>query len=390
MTKICIKGGRVVLPTGIEEINIISENGKITNLTKATPEDCKVIEASGMLVTPGFVETHVHGGGGADFSDADVKSFETAVKTHLKHGVTYIYPTTMSCSKKQLFDIFTTYREVKSTPLGKLMGGLHLEGPFLNPDMCGAQRADIIRTPKKEETDELFENADIIARMTCAPEIDGMEYLAKKASEKNILLSVGHSGATAEEARRALDMGFSHITHLYSATTTVRKINQRIYAGINEAAYLYDDYRIELIGDGRHVAKETMQMAVKIKGADKINLTGDSMRAAGQDDVTESYLGDICPENRVIIEDGVAKLPDRSFYAGSIATMDRMFKNAVFNYDISIEDAVTMLSKTPASLMGANNKGTIETGKDCDILIWNDDFTLNKIIVGGSEYETQI
>ena len=390
MAKICIKGGRVVLPSGIEEINIVSENGKITELTKSVPEACEIIEASGELVTPGFIETHAHGGGGADFSDAYIKSFETAVRTHLKHGVTYIYPTTMSCSKQQLFDIFKTYREVKNTSLGKIMGGLHLEGPFLNPDMCGAQRADIIRTPKKDETDELFENADIIARMTCAPEIDGMEYLAKKASEHNILLSVGHSGATAEEAKRALDMGFSHITHLYSATTTVRKINQRIYAGINEAAYLYDDYRIELIGDGRHVAKETMQMAVKIKGADKINLTGDSMRAAGQEDVTESYLGDICPANRVIIEDGVAKLPDRSVYAGSIATMDKIFKNAVLNYDISIEDAVTMLSESPASLMGAESKGSIENGKDCDVLIWNDNFTLNKIIFGGSEYENQI
>ncbi len=384
--RIYIKNGRVVTPSGIIKTNILAQNGKITDVSDTVPEDTQIIDAKGMLVTPGFVETHVHGGGGADFSDATVDSFKTVISTHLAHGVTSICPTTMSCSKQQLFDIFKAYRETEKTELGKLMHGLHLEGPFLSLEMCGAQRADVVRNPEVREVDEIFDTgADIIRRMTCAPEISGMKYLSKKAIENNVLLSVGHSSATAKEAIAALDIGFSHVTHMYSATTTVRKINQRVCAGINEAAYLYDDYRIELIGDGRHVAKETMQMAIKIKGAKNINLTSDAMRAAGQDGVTESYLGDICPENRVIIEDDVAKLPDRSFYAGSIATADKMFKNAVLEYEIPIETAVTMLSKTPAELIGAKSKGSIEVGKDCDILIWNDDFTLNKIIVNGEK-----
>ena len=132
-------------------------------------------------------------------------------------------------------------------------------------------------------------------------------------------------------------MGFSHITHLYSNTPECEKINQVVCAGLLEAAYLYD-FDIELIGDGHHVAKEVLALALKVKGADKINLTSDAMRAAGTD-AAESYLGEIAPENRVIIEDGVAKLPDRSFFAGSIATGDIMLKWAVRDCSVSVCDA---------------------------------------------------
>lgn len=388
MNRICIKNAKAVLPDGLRTVNIISEDGNIIEISDNVPKEYEAIDAKGQLVTPGFIETHVHGGGGSDFCDATAESFQNVVKTHLSHGTTLICPTAMSCKEDMLYKFFDAYRETKNTPIGEIMYGIHLEGPYLNPKMCGAQRPDIIRNPGISEVERLFDaGSDIICRITAAPEIEGVEYLAKKAVDNGILLSIGHSDATAEEAIKAIDMGFSHVTHMYSATTTVRKINQRVCAGINEVAYLYDDYNIELIGDGRHVAKETMQMAVKIKGADKINLTGDSMRAAGQIGVTESYLGDICPENRVIIDDDVAKLPDMSVYAGSIATMDKIFKNAVVSYEIPVEKVVTMLSTTPAKIIGADNYGEISIGKRCDILIWNEDFSLNKIIVGGKLYE---
>ncbi len=384
MKRICIKNGRIVLPDRIEKLNIIAEDGIIADVCNFIPEDCAVIDAAGKIVTPGLVELHAHGAGGSDFCDATAEAFENVVKTHLKHGATLICPTAVSCTADKLFNLFDIYRMVKSQSLGGYMHKLHLEGPFLNVNMCGAQRPDIIRCPSSCEVDAIFDSAsDIIGRIGCAPEIDGIDYLAKKAVENGIMLSIAHSGATAEQTKRAIDMGFTHVTHLYSGTTTVRKINQRVCAGILEAAYLYDNINIELIGDGRHVAKETMQLALKIKSSDKINLTSDSMRAAGQVGVSESYLGDICPENRVIIDDGVAKLPDMSSYAGSIATADRMLQNAVLNYGISVTDAVNMLSATPSRIIGAQKKGSISAGKDCDIVIWNEDFTVSDIIAKG-------
>lgn len=384
MNRICIKNGRLVLPDRIEKLNIIAEDGKITDICDFVPKDCAVIDAKGKYVTPGLIELHAHGAGGSDFCDSTPEAFETVIKTHLKHGATLVCPTTVSCSKDKLMGLFDVYRTAKSGRYGAYMHKLHLEGPFLNISMCGAQRPDIIRSPLPDEVDAIFGTAaDIIGRIGCAPEIDCIDYLAKKSVENGIMLSIAHSGATAEETKRAMDMGFNHVTHLYSATTTVRKINQRVCAGILEAAYLYDDINIELIGDGRHVARETMQMALKIKSSDKINLTSDSMRAAGQEGVSESYLGDICPENRVIIDDGVAKLPDMSVYAGSIATADRMLGNAVLNYGISVTDAVNMLSATPARIIGAKSKGIIRKGNDCDIVIWNENFTVSNIITKG-------
>ena len=382
MSRLVIKNGTVVLPDKTVKTNILCENGKIVQVGEVSPADCVVIDAENKIVTPGLIELHAHGGGGSDFCDLSKEAFENVVKTHFKHGVTLICPTLVSCSFENMKKVFGIMREAKAGEYGFLMDKLHLEGPYLSPAQSGAQRKDIIREPSKYETDALMdEAADIIGKISAAPEVEGVPYLAKKAVEKGIRMSIAHSSATAEETKKALDMGFNHITHLYSATTTVRKINDRVCAGILEAAYLYDEFFIELIGDGRHVAKETMQMALKIKSSHKINLTSDAMRAAGQDGVLESYLGDICPENRVIIDDGVAKLPDKSFYAGSIATGDRMLRNAVLNYDIPLEDAVRMLTLTPAKMIGADNKkGKIAEGMDSDIVIWNKDFTISDII----------
>ena len=386
MKKLCIKNAKAVLENEVKNVNIILGDGKILNISDSIPEDCDVVDAEGKYVTPGIIELHSHGAGGFDFCDLSDKANENIAKTHLKHGVTLVCPTLMSASFERIKEFFDVYRRTKETPCGRLLHKVHLEGPYLSPLMCGAQRPDIIRCPSKDEVDELYDiGSDIIGRIGIAPEIDGVEYLTHKFRDKDVIFSIAHSNATAEDVRMAMDMGFNHVTHLYSATTTVRKINQRITAGILEAAYLYDDINIELIGDGRHVAKETLKMAVKVKGADKINLTSDSMRAAGQSGVSESYLGDICPENRVIIHDKVAKLPDMSFYAGSIATGDWMMRNAVVDYEIDIVDAVKMLCSTPARLTGEKDKGVIASGKDADIVIWNDDFSVNSVYLCGEE-----
>lgn len=382
MRKTLIKNGTVVLPDGIKKTNILIGDGKILDIGDITPEEIPVTDAENKIVTPGLIELHAHGGGGNDFCDLSVGAFENIVKTHLEHGVTLICPTLASCPLSMMLGTFDVYREAKAGKYGAFMHKIHLEGPYLSAAQSGAQRRDIIRIPSKDEVDTVMESgADIIGRISAAPELDGAEYLAKAAVGNGIMLSIAHSSATAKEAKKALDMGFTHITHLYSGTTTVRKINDRVCAGILEAAYLYDEFDIELIGDGRHVAKETMQMALKIKSAAKINLTSDAMRAAGEAGAKTSYLGYVCPENAVIIDDGVAKLPDKSSYAGSIATGDMMLKNAVLNYGIPLDDAVKMLTETPARLVGVENqKGAIKVGLDADIVIWNEDFSISKIL----------
>ena len=181
---------------------------------------------------------------------------------------------------KEMRELFELYRRMRQGRLGNALGGVHLEGPFISQAMRGAQNPAHIRAPQTAEVDALMDEAgDLIRLITAAPELEGMQYLAKRAGERGIALSSGHSDATFEQIARGYEWGFRHITHMYSNTPTVRKINQRVRAGILEFAWLTDDVRVELIGDGRHVPCEVLRLALKIKGADKINLTSDAMRA---------------------------------------------------------------------------------------------------------------
>lgn len=381
-----IIGGTVVSEDTCGDAVIVIENGSVADILppdSAKLENGEVIDASGMYVMPGFVEIHAHGGGGFDFMDASLNAFEEIAQTHLKHGTTSILPTTVACSIESMEKLFDIYRKVKDISKINLLG-LHLEGPFISYEMKGAQNPAFVREPTKPEVDRLIDkNGDIIRMCTAAPELDGIEYMAKRMTDKDITLSIGHSNGICADARRARELGFTHMTHLYSNTPSVRKINQVVYAGLLEAAYLYD-FDIELIGDGHHVAKEVLELALKIKGADKINLTSDAMRAAGTD-VNESYLGEIAPENRVIIEDGVAKLPDRSFFAGSIATGDIMLKWAVNTCGISLCDASKMLSATPARIIGESKKGVLCKGADADIILVGKNLDIEQVYVMGNK-----
>lgn len=384
MKRTAIINGTVVLPDKTEKAAVLTENGKIIYVGPEInlPLDAEIVDAHGMYVMPGFVEIHVHGGGGFDFMDCSLQAFAEISKIHKSHGTTSILPTTVACGYEQMEKLFSIYREAATQKGLVNFLGLHLEGPFISREMRGAQNPSYVRCPTKYETDRIMDAAgDIIRMCTVAPEIEGIDYLAKRMQNKGIVMSVGHSNGMFADAKRAYDNGFRHITHLYSNTTTVRKINQVVCAGVLEAAYLLDDMCVELIGDGHHVAKEVLQLALKIKGADYINLTSDAMRAAGTD-ATESYLGEIKPENRVIIEDGVAKLPDRSYYAGSITTGDRILQWAVNVCGVKLCDAVKMLSLTPASVVGlGDKKGSLEVGKDADILLVDSELNVKNVFL---------
>ena len=349
----------------------MTEDGKILEVGYMgdIPQNAKVSDAEGAFIMPGFVEVHVHGGGGFDYMDGTVEAFNAVSKVHRDHGTTTILPTTVACSFDSMVKVFDTYRKVLSQNTIINYGGLHLEGPFISMEMKGAQNPNYVRCPSPKEVDAVLEaGGDVIKKCTVAPELDGMPYLAQEMLKKGISLSSGHSNAIFSDIEKGYDMGIRHITHMYSNTPSVRKINQVVYAGITEAAYSIDGMCIELIGDGHHLPKEVLRMALKIKGADKINLTSDAMRAAGTD-MTESFLGECKPENRVIIEDGVAKLPDRSFYAGSITTGDKMLRWAVLDCGVSLCDASKLLCLSPARNAGLDKiKGSLESGKDADII----------------------
>ena len=386
MKNLLILNGNIIVDGNIKQGNILIENGIIVDADYMgeIPDECEVVDATDKYVSPGFVDLHVHGGGGYDFMDCTVEDFENISRTHLLNGATTIVPTAVSSEFSSIIKLIQTYKEAEEVCPN--FHGIHLEGPYISKAQKGAHKEHLLHSPNNEETKQLLEvGKGILTRITAAPELDGMNEFAEVMMENGVLMSLGHSDATSDIASKAFENGFSHVTHLYSATPSVRKINQVVMAGVLEAAYLDDNVTVELIADGKHAAVDALKLAVKIKGTDKVALVTDALRPAGQD-VTESWLGEKVPENRVIIEDGVAKLPDRSSFAGSIATTGNLLKNGVKHYGFSIADTVKMITETPASILGLSDRGIIKNGYRADVVVFDKELKINNVFIGGKEY----
>lgn len=388
--RIIIQNGKIIFPDRIEEnLSIICENGKIVDILK--PEDVvpieedEVIDAQGKYVSSGFIDIHTHGGGGHDFMDGTVEAYLGAAEKHAQHGTTALLPTTLTSTTEELMKTFDTYREaVKQNSKGAKFLGLHLEGPYFAYNQRGAQDPKYLRNPEPEEYNMILAASDDIVRWSLAPELPGALEFGKVLGERNILTAVAHSDAIYEEVVDAFDAGFTLATHLYSGMSTITRRNAYRYAGVVEASYLIDDMDVEIIADGVHLPKSLLQYVYKFKGPDRTALCTDSMRGAGMPD-GESILGSLEKGQKVIIEDGVAKLLDRSAFAGSVATTDRLVRTMVQLAEVPLVDAVKMMTLTPARIMKIDKqKGSIQKGKDADFVIFDENIHVSHTIIEGN------
>ena len=388
--RLIIKNGKIIFPNKIEEnLSIVCEQGKITNILKSDHinpiEGDTVIDAQGNYVSSGFIDIHTHGGGGHDFMDGTVEAFLGAAETHAKYGTTALLPTTLTSTFDELMKTFSTYKEaVKQNTKGAKFLGLHLEGPYFAYNQRGAQDPKYLRNPEPEEYNKIMAASDDIVRWSLAPELPGALEFGKVLREKKILTAVAHSDAIYEEVLDAFDAGFTLATHLYSGMSTITRRNAYRYAGVVEAAYLIDDMDVEIIADGVHLPKSLLQFVYKFKGPDKTALCTDSMRGAGMPD-GESILGSLEMGQKVIIEDGVAKLPDRSAFAGSVATTDRLVRTMIEIAEVPLTDAIKMMTLTPARIMKIDNqKGSIQIDKDADFVIFDEKIKVLYTIIEGN------
>lgn len=390
MNNLFIKNAKVVLSdTVTDKVAVLVLDGKIAEIDcKSAPEGIETIDADGQYLLAGFIESHVHGGGGADFMEGTVEAFETVTKTHLKHGTTALVPTSMTATPEELQSFVKAYLEfLKTDRKGAKTLGLHLEGPYLSGaggKSKGAQRGDLLRYPDMDEVKSLMELSEgKIIRWDTAPELPGADEFAKYLKDKGVLCSMAHSTATTDEAEKGIAAGFLHVTHCYNAITTYHKDGQKVLDGVVEAAYLNDDVVIELICDGCHIPKGVVRLALKIKGAEKVCAITDAMRIAGTD-MKKGYLGTPSCGSEVIVDDGVAKLQDLSSFAGSIATSDRCLRVLCKDYGIDICDASKMLSLAPAKLHKVDDTmGSIAVGKCADLVLVNEDYDLTSVILDG-------
>lgn len=390
MSRLIIKNGNVIFPDRIEEdMTIVCEDGKIVAIISQNEvelhENDTVIDACHKYVSSGFIDIHTHGGGGHDFMDGTVEAYLGAAETHAKHGTTTLLPTTLTSTFEELMKTFSIYKEaVKQNKKGAKFLGLHLEGPYFAYNQRGAQDPKYLKNPEPEEYNKILAASDDIVRWSLAPELPGALEFGKVLRDRNILTSVAHSDAIYEEVVDAYNAGFNHVTHLYSAMSSVTRRNAYRYAGVVEAAYLIDDMNVEIIADGVHLPKSLLQFVYKFKGPDKTALCTDSMRGAGMPD-GKSILGSLKNGQKVIIEDGVAKLPDRSAFAGSVATTNRLVRTMVNIAEVPLVEAVRMITLTPARMMKIDHqKGSVAQGKDADFVIFDDNINVSYTILEGN------
>ena len=386
--KTAIINGVIIAPGSILKGRVlVLEDGIITGISGTVPAGSHVIDAGGRFVAPGFIDMHTHGAGGADFMDGTVEAYLTAARMHARHGTTLLFPTTLTSTNEALSDSLSTYEKAMalSGKDGAAFGGMHLEGPYFAPEMAGAQDPRYLRDPKPEDYIGILDRTGHIARWSFAPERPGAPQFAAELKKRGIVSSIGHTNATFADCDAAFKAGCSLMTHFYSCMSTITRRNAYRYAGVIEYGYWQDGMDIEIIADGIHVPEDLLKLVVKIKGTGHIALVTDSMRAAGMAE-GPSILGGLEGGQEVIVEDGVAKLPDRSAFAGSVATADRLVRTMVREGGVSLEDAVKMMSFNPARIMGIDShKGKLEAGYDADIVIFDENICIYNTIIKGKE-----
>jgi N-acetylglucosamine-6-phosphate deacetylase len=324
--------------------------------------------------------------------DGTVEDFLTIAETHLQYGTTALVPTTLTAEKENLLHILEIYRKAsKQNVSGAQFLGMHIEGPYFAMSQKGAQDPRYIRKPDKKEYSEIIEKAgDIIVRWSAAPELEGALDFGKYLKAHHILPAIAHTDAIYEDVVKAFENGYTLATHFYSAMSGVTRRNAFRYAGVIESVYLMDEIDAEVIADGVHLPAPLLKLIYKIKGSGRIALITDAMRAAGTQD-RESILGPKENGLKVIVEDGVAKLPDRTSFAGSVATTNRLVRTMIQIAGVPLIEAVRMMTVTPARIMKVDkHKGSIAPGKDGDIVIFDNEINIQTAIVRGEILYNQL
>lgn len=361
--------GYLVLEDKVVYGKLIIEDGRIKKI-KLKEED----NNSKVFIMPGFIDQHIHGAGGCDVMDGTFESINTISQIILKEGVTSFLPTTMTASSKNIELAIENIFKNKFKVNGANILGVHLEGPFINPQYKGAQLENYIIPFDLKEIDKWNKNK-IIKIITTAPEIEGFGELLNYAKKHNIKISIGHSAATYQQAQDAINKGVSGFTHAFNAMS---KFNHR-EVGMVGAMLISNNTYAELISDLVHVSKPAIKLLFTAKGVRNIILISDAMRGKGLLDGISELGG-----QRVIIKEGVARLESGNL-AGSVLKFNEGIKNISQTLKLSLVELSHISSLNAAINLGVSDrKGSISIGKDADLVILDENFNVIKTIVGGN------
>lgn len=351
-----------------------------------------VVDGRGMYLVPGYVDMHVHGGGGADFMDATVDAFETAVRTHTAHGTTSIVPTSTVARHEQTLEFLQRCRELKRIGAQPAKGmsrviGAHLYGPYFAPEKVGCHPRREARPPTREEYEQYLSFNDVLLTATCAPELPGAEDFYRAAAAAGVRLNAGHSNASWSEMQRAFELGVRHVDHLYCAMSSVPSLRQRLgtpmQASMLEFVLATEQMTSELIADGKHLAPELLRFVLRMKGADRTALVTDCNRALYMP--PGEYMFGPRDGGDPFYSDGTVGLSlDRSSLASSVRGMEFMVRHMHQAVGVDLPTVVRMASLTPARILGMEREtGSLENGKRADFLLLDDNLNVRAVYVDG-------
>lgn len=368
----CIINGKLILKDEIVNMNLYFEDGIIKEISNRVPCDETIIDAANSYVSPGFVDIHTHGRGGIDTMDVTTDTIDQLSNAHLMTGVTTFLPTTMTMPVERISQAIDVISQMKDKVTGAKIGGVHLEGPFINKIYKGAQAEDCIIEPTLDNYKKLTTHPELVKKITLAPEVVKDKELIPYLTSQGVSVSIGHTNATYTEALKAIEAGANSTTHTYNAMTPLKHRDP----GVVGASMLHDVYA-ELILDGVHVSYPAATILYKMKGPEHLVLITDSLEAASMEDGVYHLGG-----QEVFVKDGQARLKDGTL-AGSVVAMNEAIKNARDHLGMSLCEAINCASRNPANCIHNEKIGRLEKGCQADFVFLDDDLTINQVYING-------
>jgi N-acetylglucosamine-6-phosphate deacetylase len=396
MTAVRFSGGAIVLedrllPQG--EVDVAG--GRIAAVrpapsARATAAE-RVADLRGGYLVPGYVDLHVHGGAGADFMDGTEEAFRTVCRAHARHGTTSLLPTTTVARHEQHLAFLNICRRLKREGSGgaRILGA-HFYGPYFALEARGCHPAAPVRPPAAEEFEQYLDYADCLCTATVAPELPGAEAFVRACRARGVRCNAGHSYATFEQTEAALGWGVRHVDHLFCAMSDRARLRQGqtypMRGGLMEATLYFDELTTEVIADGKHLERELLLLAYKVKGPDRLALVTDCNRALDMPD-GEYVFGPLDGGEPIVRRDGVGVMPDGQALASGVVGMDECVRTFHRLSGVPLYEVVRMASLTPARIAGADGEiGSITAGKRADLLVLDEDLEVRQVFLGGEQW----
>ncbi len=370
----------------------IEKIGKVYEIE--IPDGTKIVDVGGKYISPGFIDSHLHGAFGGSVMASTEKDLKLMAEGLVQCGTTSFLPATLSGPWDAIVNSIDCITQAMKKDLqGAKILGVHLEGPYINLEQKGAQNPKYIYPPQSEQYLSLLEKYPSIIRVTAAPEVLGCLELGQELRKRKIVAAIGHSNATYQQVIKAVENGYTHVTHMFSGMSGLHRIKAYRVSGVIESTLLIDELTTEMIADGHHLPPSLMKLVLHAKGMDKVCLVTDSMSAAGMGPGNYNLGGlevvveaDIPDEFEIPTQENnyVAKLTDRSSFASSVSTMDRLVRNMVKYVGFNVRQAVKLVTYNPAKIQGLDNDiGVLAENKIADITVFDDNINIKMTIVDG-------